>query len=189
MSVPEVCEISQMRTRVRKIRLHRRLRRSAKLRVFTRDERGIQLVELAIVLPILMILFAATAEFGRFFYEYTTLSKAARGGARYLVTTSVCPISDAQAKNLVVYGNTAGTGDPVISGLSTDNVQVVRKDKAGVVQTAGVPATVTIGITGFKYEPMFGLGPLIKSQSFNLNIDLAPTATMRYLLTTPLLCV
>jgi len=177
-----------MRTRVRKIRLHRRLRRCAKLRVFTRDERGIQLVELAIVLPILMILFAATAEFGRFFYEYTTLAKAARGGARYLVTTSVCPASDVQAKNLVVYGNLAGTGDPVISGLSTSNVTVVRKDKDGVVQTAGVPRTVTIQITGFKYEPMFGMGPMINRPSLNLNIDLAPAATMRYLLTTPLLC-
>jgi len=177
-----------MRTRVRKIRLLRRLRRIAKLRVFTGDERGIQLVELAIVLPILMILFGATAEFGRFFYDYTTLAKAARGGARYLVTTANCPAMDAQARNLVVYGNTDGTGDPVITGLSTDNVEIVRKDQAGEVQTGGVPQTVTVQITGFKYEPMFGLGAMIKSQSFDLNIDLAPAATMRYLLTTPLLC-
>ena len=177
-----------MRTRIRKIRLQRRIRRSAKLRGFTRDERGIQLVELAIVLPVLMILFGATAEFGRFFYEYTTLAKAARGGARYLVTTGNCPAFDAQAKNLVVYGNTAGSGAPVISGLTTTHVNIIRKDLNGVVQPEGVPLTVTIQITGFKYQPMFGLGKMIKSKTFDLNIDLAPAATMRYLLTTPLLC-
>ena len=177
-----------MRTRVRKIRLSRRLRRLARFRGFTRDERGIQLVELAIVLPVMLILFAATAEFGRFFYEYTTLSKAARNGTRYLATGAVCPNVDAAAKNLVVYGNTAGTGAPVISGLTASNVAVVRKNSAGTVVTAGVPQTVTIEITGFKYEPMFGLGALTKNKTLNLNIDLEPSATMRYLLTTPLLC-
>jgi Flp pilus assembly protein TadG len=176
-----------MRTRVRKIRLLRRLRRAAQLRVFARNERGVQLVELAIVLPILMILFAATAEFGRFFYEYTTLAKATRVGTRYLVTAGVSATEDTNAKNLVVYGNTSGTGDPVISGLTISNVQVLRKDGAGVVQTAGVPRTVTVAVTGFKYEPMFGLGSLTNNQTLNLNIDLAPSVTMRYLLTTPLI--
>ena len=107
-------------------------------------------------------------------------------GTRYLVTAGVSTRVDTTAKNLVVYGNTSGTGDPVISGLTTSNVQVIRKDSNGVVQTAGVPRTVTVVITGFKYEPMFGLGALTKSQTLNLNIDLAPSVTMRYLLTTPL---
>lgn len=177
-----------MRTRVRKIRLLRRLRRIAQLRGFARDEGGIQLVELAIVLPLLMILFAATAEFGRFFYEYSTLAKAARGGTRYLATAPVCPNADTQAKNLVVYGNTSGTGDPVIRGLGPGNISVVRKDSNGNEQTSGVPQTVTVEITGFKYQPMFGLGSLINNQTLNLNIDLTPSATMRYLLNTPLLC-
>jgi Flp pilus assembly protein TadG len=177
-----------MRTRVRKIRLIRRLRRAAQLRSFVRNERGIQLVELAIVLPVLMILFAATAEFGRFFYEYTTLAKAARVGTRYLVTTANCPVYDTQAKNLVVYGNIAGTGTPVVKGLLPANIQVIRKNASGAVQTVGMPHTVTIAVTDFKYEPLFGLGAMINKKTLNMNIDLTPNVTMRYLLTTPLLC-
>ena len=46
-----------------------------KLSQFRRDERGIQLVELAITLPILILLFAAVAEFGRYYQAYTTLAK------------------------------------------------------------------------------------------------------------------
>src|SRR5258706_16048138 len=101
--------------RVRKIRLLRRFRR--RLAGIGHNERGVQLLELAIVLPIFMILFAATAEFGRYFYEYTTLSKAARVGARYLVTQKVdCAKADL-ARNLVVYGNTAGPRPAILPGF------------------------------------------------------------------------
>src|SRR5829696_913891 len=96
--------------RLKKIRLLRRFRR--RLAGIARNERGVQLVELAIVLPIFMILFAATAEFGRYFYEYTTLAKAARVGARYLVTAKVDCDEASTARNLIVYGNKAGTGSP-----------------------------------------------------------------------------
>src|SRR5215216_7703518 len=99
-----------MHTRIRRIRNRRRLRRILQLHRFGRDDRGLQLVEAAIVVPIFMVLFAATAEFGRYFYEYTTLAKAARVGARYLVTAKVDCNQGTLAKNLVVFGNTAGTG-------------------------------------------------------------------------------
>ena len=47
------------------------------------DERGSQLVELAIALPVMIVLLGSVAEFGRFFYMYTTLTNAVRGGAPY----------------------------------------------------------------------------------------------------------
>src|SRR5215813_7641057 len=106
-----------MHHRIRKIRNTRRSRRLHWLNRFRRDDSGVQLLEVAIVLPILLLLFGAVAEFGRYFYEYTTVAKASRLGARYLATAAVKPAEDANAKNLVVYGNTAGTGSPVISGL------------------------------------------------------------------------
>lgn len=145
-----------------------------------KDERGIQLVELAIVVPIFVILFAATAEFGRYFYEYTTLAKASRAGARYLATSAVNTTEDSVAKNIVVYGNSAGSGSPVLYGLTTANVLITRQGGVPVL-----PQTVKVEITGYKHQPLFDLGALTKSSSLSMNVDVKPSVTMRYLLTQP----
>ena len=78
-----------MHHRVRKIRNLRRCRRLNWLSRFRRNEEGVQLVELAIVIPILLMMFGAVAEFGRYFYEYTTLAKGARVGARFMSTKTL----------------------------------------------------------------------------------------------------
>ena len=179
-----------MHHRIRKVRMRGRLRRLLHLRALARNEQGVQLVELAIVLPILLILFAATAEFGRYFYEYTTLAKAARIGTRYLVTAKVNCFEATQAKRLVVYGNTAGTGSPLLEGLTTANVTVTPNNGVSDVcqggPVPGVPDTITVRITGFKHQSLFALGALMNNNTFSLNLDVKPSVTMRYLLTTPL---
>jgi hypothetical protein len=170
--------------RIRKIRLLRRFRR--RLASIGHNERGVQLVELAIVLPLFMILFAATAEFGRYFYEYTTLSKAARVGARYLVTAKVdCAQADL-ARNLVVYGNTAGTGSPILPGLLVSNVSITPNDLACAGTPQGVPQSITVTISGFKHESLFNLGGLLNNAAISMDIDVKPSISMRYMLSTPL---
>jgi Flp pilus assembly protein TadG len=147
---------------------------------FGREERGAQLAELAIVLPIFLMLFGAAAEFGRYFYEYTTLDKAVRAGSRYLATAAVNGTEDRTARNIIVYGNPAGTGSPIVQGLTVANVTITR---AGGVPV--LPQTVTVQISGFKHQPVFDLGKLIKVPSLSMNIDVKPSVTMRYLLTQP----
>lgn len=169
-----------MHIRIRKIRAQRRNRRFTHLLRHLKDERGIQLAEMAIVLPIFILLFAATAEFGRYFFEYTTLAKAARAGARYLTTTAVNSVEDTNAKNIVVYGNASGTGSPILAGLTTKNVEINRQ--GGTL----VPETVQVEITGYTHQPLFDLGKLTKTPSLSLNIEVKPSVTMRYLLTQPL---
>jgi len=172
-----------MHHRLKKIRNVRRSRRLHWLNRFRRDDRGVQLVELAIVLPILMMLFAGVAEFGRYFYEYTTVAKGARVGARYLAAKAVKSTStnwQANAKNLVVYGNTAGTGSPILTGLSTANVTVEYQGG-----TAGVPDLVKVSIVNYKHTPVFDLGKMLNISSLSLNVDVKPSVTMHYLLTQP----
>jgi Flp pilus assembly protein TadG len=175
-----------MHTRIRKIRLLRRLKRGSRPAHWRRDERGIALTEVAIVMPIMLILFAATAEFGRYFYEYTTLAKAARLGSRYLTVSQINPLNpsvfvdEAQAKNLVVYGNTGGTGTPILTGLSTTHVIV---SKSGGVAT--VPELVTVEIVGYQHQPIFDLGRMLNITTLSMNIAVKPSVTMHYLLTQP----
>jgi len=143
-----------------------------RLRRFGACDAGTQLAELAIVLPIILVLFAATAEFGRFFYTYNTLSKATRAGARYL--TAGNQASDDEAKRLVVSGTTGDGASPILPGLSTGNVLISREGPTGF------PETVTVEISGYQYEPIFDLGKLM-GKSFSLNVDVKPSTTMRYI--------
>jgi Flp pilus assembly protein TadG len=169
-----------MHHRIRKIRNVRRSRRFQWLSRFGRDEQGVQLLEIAIVIPILLVMFAGIAEFGRYFYEYTTLAKASRLGARYLASKAVTSETDykAIAKNIVVYGNVAGTGSPILAGLTTDDVDITYQ--GGV---AGHPHTVTVSISGYEHVPLFDLGALIKNDALSLAIEVKPSVTMRYLVT------
>ena len=173
-----------MHHRVRKIRNVRRWRRFNLLHRFRCDEQGVQLVEIAIVVPILLMLFAAVGEFGRYFYEYTTLAKAERVGARFMSAKSIDSTSTdwvAATKKLVVYGNTAGTGTPVLPGLSINNVDV--KFAGGTYNAGnGVPTTVTISIINYKHKSLFDLAKLTKIKKLSLNVDVKPSVTMHYLL-------
>src|SRR6185369_17974352 len=79
--------------------------------IISRDD-GSSIIEIAIVFPILLILFVGTAELGRLFYTYTPLAKASKVGARYLSTsrnavngnTTEIANEKTWAKNLVVCG-------------------------------------------------------------------------------------
>jgi Flp pilus assembly protein TadG len=174
-----------MHTRIRKIRLLRRIYRRSGIARLARNERGVQLAELAIVLPLLMVMFAATAEFGRYFYAYTTLAKGTRAASRYLANACVKDYEDTNAKNLVVYGNVAGTGTPILPGLEATHIRVIKRNAAGQEVTEGVPQTVTVTVTGLNHQPIFDLGGLMKNNGLSLNIALSPSVTMRYMLTTP----
>jgi Flp pilus assembly protein TadG len=173
-----------MHHRVRKIRNVRRWRRFNWLHRFRRDEHGVQLVEIAIVVPILVLLFAAVAEFGRYFYEYTTMAKAARVGARFMSTKSIDSTNTdwvSATKKLVVYGNTAGTGTPVLPGLTLSNVDV--KFAGGTYSAGnGVPTTVTISFVNYKHVPVFDLGKMLNVTTLSLNVDVKPSITMHYML-------
>jgi hypothetical protein len=77
----------------------------------------------------------------------------------------------------VVYGNTSGTGTPILTGLSVDNVDVQY-----VGGTTGIPDMVKVSIINYPHTSVFDLGKLT---SVSLNVNVKPSVTMRYLLTTP----
>ena len=55
------------------------------LRRRVRSERGAELIEFALVLPILLLVFAGIVDFALMFQRFLTVSNAAREGARIAV--------------------------------------------------------------------------------------------------------
>jgi Flp pilus assembly protein TadG len=141
-------------------------------------ERGTQLVELAIVVPIFVLLLAAVAEFGLYFYTYTTLNKATRVGARYLTGRVYTDVEKAKARNLVLCGsiNTCASGSEVISGLTTSNIEITSTGDSSTI-----PETITVRIIDYNYQSLFDLGELTGGAPWQI-IPVSPSITMRYML-------
>ena len=144
---------------------------------------GVALVEFALVLPLLLILTFIVTEYSRALYQYNTLTKSVRNAARYLsAQTPYDTTKYSIAKNLVVYGNPAGSGTPLAFGLTTAQVPDpvwLPKGAAPVINT--VTIQVGYGPAGTAAQK-YTFKPLVTSV-FGLNFDnltFAPiSATMR----------
>jgi len=119
-----------------------------------RTQKGVALVEFALILPLLLLLSFITTEFGRALYQYDILTKAVRDGARYLSTQIPAdPAAISRARNLVVYGNFTGTPDtPLAIGLAPSQVPDPTWQTSGTAPTIN---TVTVRISGYQFQPLF----------------------------------
>ena len=129
---------------------------SKKLRT-TKSERGAELIEFALVLPLIILLCLGTIEFGRAYYTYNILSKAVRDGSRFLSaglvtsTGTVAPTTVTGTKNVVVYGNVAGTGTKILPDLLTTQVNIPTP-----AVVSGAEQYVTVSVS-YPYVPLFRL--------------------------------
>jgi Flp pilus assembly protein TadG len=149
---------------------------------FFRRERGSQLVELALVIPILLVLMGAAAEFGRFFYTYSTLQNAVRAGARHASKWRATESWEfPETSRMVVYGDFTDTSNgPILPGLSTTNVQIVTNGPS-----ANCVDSVTVKIINFQYTPIFDVGKLTGIPALSLKINLNASSTMHQLFNGP----
>lgn len=164
-----------------------------KLRPTVRREDGSSIIELAIVFPILLVLFVGVAELGRLFYTYTTLAKATKVGARYLSTSrnvvkgDVDEIAAAkeEARSLVACGFLDCTDKPsILPGLTT--AQVVICDNYSVPCSPVIPAGpikyFKVEITNYPYSPgVFNLETMAGGGSSSIYFPLTPSTEMRYM--------
>lgn len=121
-------------------------------------QRGLAMVEFTIGAPLLLLLLYAIAELGNVFYQYAQLADAARNADRYLGSNAipdgsgVVSISSTVAgatRNLVVYGNTGGTGSPLLPGLAVGQVTVATQADAD----GSTDVTVSVA---YPYQSLFG---------------------------------
>lgn len=124
-----------------------------------RTGRGIAAVEMALLLPVLVLLPTAAFDLGRALHQHERLCQTVRAAARHLSTGDAAdPARQAQAVSLALYGRLQGTGAPVVPGLSASNVQILEPLSSPGVQliatAAGPVSLVTVSISGWRYEPL-----------------------------------
>lgn len=127
------------------------------------NERGSTLVEFAIGVTVFATAMFGVLEFGRALWAHNALTDAARRGARYAVLHNSGDIN--QVKNVVVFGNPAGTGNPMLQNLSTANVNV-SYNSFGLND-----GTVTVSITNYQFQfviPIVGTSITMPSYSTTL---------------------
>lgn len=120
------------------------------------SRQGSALLEFALATSILIPLFTGTFQFGYTLYVYNNLQSAVRGGARYASMRSYDSANDMPSigfstavKNMVVYGNPDGTGQPVSRGLTISNVQIQPN------MNGAAPESITVQIAGYKIDAVF----------------------------------
>ncbi len=106
-----------------------------------RSQRGVALVEFAIVLPFLIVLLFSVWELGRIFDAWLVVTNGAREGARYAVATSDDAVVRTKVEDYIVsgYGLTRITSGDIRSYT----IDVDRPASTGMV-TVTVKATVQI---------------------------------------------
>ncbi|WP_207062074.1 TadE/TadG family type IV pilus assembly protein [Motiliproteus sp. SC1-56] len=152
--------------------------------VTAKRQQGIAVVEMTLVLPLLLLLVLAVAELGRVLYQYNILTQAQRDGARYLASVAIkgstgeielnetVGANADRTRKLIVYGNVAGTGTPLLSGLSTSDVAVTVASPTHIRVDVVYNFTPIWDIT----LPTFGYGAPI-----SLNFPLRSSMVMRAL--------
>jgi Flp pilus assembly protein TadG len=114
-----------------------------------RTDRGAATVELALLLPLLLVLVFGIIDFGRVFNAQVTLSQAAREGARL---AALCNSSTPTTCGSVATRTTAAA--PNLSGVS-----VTTTTTCPVGSTSATDAVVTVSWTITFSTPLAGLVP------------------------------
>jgi hypothetical protein len=149
-------------------------------------QRGVAMIELGVTLALLVTIVFGITEFGRAIYQYNTLAKAVRDGARFLaVRDPSAPASISQARCMVVHGNPSCTGPALVPGLTLAMVSVCHAMDPACASThqaqgaAPVIGLVSVTIGGpdapFTFESLFSF--VVPNIQFG-----AISATMRQVL-------
>ena len=100
-------------------------------------DRGAAAVEFALVMPVLLVLILGIAEFGRAYNIQTTISGAAREGARVMALTNAPADANAAAKEATI-----AAAAPAVK-LSAGQINV----SPGTCPTTSTPTNATVVVT------------------------------------------
>ncbi len=140
------------------------LRRLTKTPIKRRRERGLQLVETAIAMPVMILLLGSVAEFGRYFHMRSTMLRATMTGAVYMSDKPNTASERLTASRMAACGQTAECTDStrlLYPGVTDTNITVA------VTGTVIAGQTVTVSTTNVVYQPVFGSKPVFVNGRVN----------------------
>lgn len=111
-----------------------------------RSERGANLVELAVVTPLLLLLIAGVVDLGRSFQTYIVLTNAAREGARTGARLSCYSNSATQRvvyRDRIVQATIAAAAGNGVTVTNAD-ITITPDPAGGTCQTDGAPMAVAV---------------------------------------------
>lgn len=144
------------------------------LAAIARSEAGAELVEFALVLPMLLVIVFGIAEFGMIFQRNLVITNAAREGARLAIlpgyTTTAGGDVDARVKAYLAAAGVPGTATTVVTPIST------TLPSGAVIQLQQV--TVTYTYPGSLLGPVMSLtggsfGPLTLKGVASMRVEVA----------------
>lgn len=111
-----------------------------KLTIFKKRESGVATIEVALVMPFILLMMMGGIDLARTVYQYNTLVKNLRDATKY-ASSAVRPLNYntdgstdpevvryktiiTEARNLALCGLTAGCDTPSVPDLTLDNIQV-----------------------------------------------------------------
>jgi Flp pilus assembly pilin Flp len=141
------------------------------LRRLRRSERGAELIEFALVLPIMLLVFAGIVDFALMFQRFLTISNAAREGARIAVLPGYTQVDVA---NRVTQYVREGIGDDSVT--PTTVLTPVTIDPPGA--TPPFPAAQVVVSMTHTYLFMGPVSGMLGGGSWS-SITLAARSTMR----------
>jgi hypothetical protein len=124
-------------------------------------QRGMAMVETAIVALVALVVMFAVLEIGRAFFAINALEEATRRGAR---VAAVCQVNDPAIARITIFNDTGVAGpSPLIHNLTSANVQVSYLNDGGGVVGDPVGSFLDIGyvrvaIVNYQHQlliPMF----------------------------------
>lgn len=107
-------------------------------------ERGGSLLEFTVVATGLFMMLIGIVAGANLYFTHNALVEATRRGARFAATQEVN--SEPAIRSFAIYGNSEGTGSPLLSNLQPENI-VVQYTNFGVGQ-----GTVSVSITNYNYD-------------------------------------
>ena len=155
---------------------------------------GTAMVELAIILPLLLLILFGITELGRALYQQNMLTQAVELGGRYMtrvegaVNAEDCSEGDkwdvdfeSAVENLIKCGVEAGCGDPILPNIVIDYIEVCGPGKTHA-SCASSPSACVITVKASAYfQSIFG-ADLVSLPGYRLGgITLNATTQERYI--------